>query len=383
MLFRAFVSGITAMTRVQAWWRATWGEAAAGFRADRPIYILIGVYSLLCAAYLLVRGAFHPGQVWETFLIYLKLWGDEYGIAFPAALAIVGLSHIIHRIDGRRHRRRAFGLMFGPVRMGRLIAGTLLLTMMLPFRTFFNSVKNAIPEGQGFPYDRIFADFDKALHFGVEPYRLLFGIGMQNGWVLRILEFNYNTLWFLVCFGALYWVAVSPRHNGLRLHYLICFVLVWGCSGGLLATVFSSAGPVYHDAIAGDPGRFAPLVAFLKTTSGTFGSAYDTQAYLWDLYVGQKPGLGSGISAFPSVHLGLITLNALFFRQINRRLAWIGYAYVLVILVTSVYLGWHYAIDGYASILLTVGYYFGTKALLSTRWVWARKRASAGDGAVA
>ncbi|MCP4182981.1 MAG: hypothetical protein GY761_06650, partial [Hyphomicrobiales bacterium] len=69
-------------------------------------------------------------------------------------------------------------------------------------------------------------------------------------------------------------------------------------------------------------------------------------------------GRGVGISAFPSVHVGLITLNALFAREIFPRLAGLAFAYVGIILVSSVYLGWHYAIDGYVAIFVVYAIYW-------------------------
>ena len=64
--------------------------------------------------------------------------------------------------------------------------------------------------------------------------------------------------------------------------------------------------------------------------------------------------LGSGISAFPSVHLSMATLWTIVAFRMSARLGWAALVFLLVILVGSVALGWHYAIDGYASIVVTL-----------------------------
>ena len=73
---------------------------------------------------------------------------------------------------------------------------------------------------------------------------------------------------------------------------------------------------------------------------------------LWDGYIGKIPALG--ISAMPSMHNASAVLFALAFRQVSKRLGWFFAAYAAVILVGSVHLGWHYAIDGYAGVVIAV-----------------------------
>jgi len=55
-------------------------------------------------------------------------------------------------------------------------------------------------------------------------------------------------------------------------------------------------------------------------------------------------------TAMPSMHVAVVTLNALMLSHINRYVGALGWLYAAIILLTSVYLGWHYAIDGYVSI---------------------------------
>jgi len=92
------------------------------------------------------------------------------------------------------------------------------------------------------------------------------------------------------------------------------------------------------------------------------------QASLWRLWA--DDGISS-ISAFPSMHVASSTLLALYAFTVSRPLGWAFTAYKILVMAASVYLGWHYAIDGYVStigatvIWYTVGAALRQKASLS------------------
>jgi membrane-associated phospholipid phosphatase len=135
----------------------------------------------------------------------------------------------------------------------------------------------------------------------------------------------------------------------VRSRYLFAFMLLWIVVGNVLAGLFLSAGPAFYGLVTGDVGRFADQLAFLARGDGVAHSAATYQNYLWNLHDSGETGLASGISAFPSVHVGLISLNAFFLYGYRRRLGIAAFCYVLFVGVSSVYLAWHYAIDGYVA----------------------------------
>ncbi len=70
----------------------------------------------------------------------------------------------------------------------------------------------------------------------------------------------------------------------------------------------------------------------------------DTQQLLWDGYTGKTAPIG--ISAFPSMHNASALLFALATARRSRALGIAFGIYCGIILVGSVHLGWHYAVDG-------------------------------------
>ena len=75
------------------------------------------------------------------------------------------------------------------------------------------------------------------------------------------------------------------------------------------------------------------------------------QQMLWDNYQNNKAGMGSGISAMPSMHVATAVLLALFGWRYSRQAGIALTLYAVVIMIGSVHLGWHYALDGYVGAL--------------------------------
>lgn len=327
---------------------------------DAPLYAFIAVYTLAGLAFIHVMGAWDK----TAYAIYVDRWLFTFGLFMPLVAILFDGGLVIHRFN--RRRRLAFRRIYSAKRLSCLVAGVLLLLAMILFQGTFTSVKNALPLWQGgFPHDRIQADIDAWLHFGIDPWRWLFAVA-RHEWVLAFVEWNYNVAWFVLCFGTLFFVATSPRTEEVRARYILCFMLAWIVCGNLFAGRFLSAGPAFYGLVTGDEARFAEQMVFLAASEGSNHSAVSYQDYLWTLYAAGETGFGSGISAFPSVHVALIMLNVLFAFEYSRRLGLLATAYLVLIIASSVYLAWHYAIDGYASVAIVAVIY-----ALARRWMVA------------
>lgn len=344
-------------------------------RADAPIYAVAAIYVTIGYIFMSGKGYLAFGML----NAYYAAWSVNFGLLGPVFVSIIGLIHIVVKLNHRRNL--GYRAMFAPKRVGRFVAGTiLLLTAVLLFTTMFSAVKTSFPIDHGFRFDVAQANIDKVIHFGVDPWRLLYAFA-ENPLVLRIVEANYNVLWFIICYFTLYWVCTSPRTDGMRVRYMLTWLLSWAIIGNVMAGTWLSAGPVYYGLVTGDTARFADQLAFLSTTAGERNSAHAFQAYLWKLYSSGNVGIGSGISAFPSVHVAVTTINALFISEVSRRFGLVLWAYVAFIIMSSVYLGWHYAIDGYVSVITVTAIYWALRKLVPilSRLRWKSPAAEASE----
>lgn len=274
----------------------------------------------------------------------------------PAAAAVcVLLGHLLqHVFHVRPFRPR--GLLatiredekFGLERVAMAMVPLLLVPL---FSSAFTSVKNAIPLIQPFAYDQAFMELDRALHFGRHPWELLQPV-LGHALATSIVSYLYN-LWLPLMYLILCWQVFSLRDLRLRQQYLVSFILAWALLGNGLALLLSSAGPCFYGPVVGGPDPYAPLMDYLRTADAGFTNwSLEAQRYLWENYQSTGIAVGGGISAMPSLHVAIATLQALLGWRISRRLGWLLTAYALVILLGSVHLGWHYAVDGYLSIAL-------------------------------
>lgn len=318
-------------------------KVAGHLHRDVVVYCCVATYSIACVVTLQTSGH------WEqsSHALYFVQWPLLFLWFMPLMAIAFDLAYGIFRF--RAGRVRAYRHIFGTRRLARLFSGMALLMALMLFQGSFTSFKNMLPIlAGGFQYDQVHADIDRILHFGYDPWRLLYPLA-ANRTVLAVAEWNYSILWFVVCYTPLFFVATSPWADRIRTRYMLMFMLVWVVCGNVMAGLFLSAGPAFYGAVTGDNLRFLDQQVFLST-----GQARAFQDYLWRIYQSGVAGFGSGISAFPSVHVGLVTMNALFLADTHPKLAVPAAAYTLLILASSVYLGWHYAIDGYVSMLVVV-----------------------------
>jgi hypothetical protein len=151
------------------------------------------------------------------------------------------------------------------------------------------------------------------------------------------------------------------------MRFLVSYVLCWILLGNLAAAVFSSAGPVFYAEVTGDSETFGRLMSYLRTVDGQMPlSNMAIRDRLWDAYLGHSGEMASGISAMPSLHVAIVTLCAISGWYVHWMVGVLASLFAVLIFVGSVHLGWHYAVDGYASVLATAGIWFAVGRLL--RW---------------
>lgn len=195
-----------------------------------------------------------------------------------------------------------------------------------------------------FYLDGLLADLDVSLHGGNPGEMLHALLPDEAAYPILVL---YGPVWACLWFGVFIFASLQPD-DALRDRFFWTMTISFILLGTLLATALSSVGPIFYERVY-EVDRFAGLVAQLETSIAGDAMA-SLSDFLFRNYSEDGARFGTGISAMPSVHLLVVTLNACFLGSVNRLLGVLSWVYVACILAGSVYLGWHYALDGYVSI---------------------------------
>jgi hypothetical protein len=218
-----------------------------------------------------------------------------------------------------------------------LIEKVLPILMVFAFLGAFTQMKALIPSVQPFAWDAVFSEVDRFI-FGIDPWRLTHAI--IDGPATRVLDAIYLT-WFPVFTCVIvYHAAFAPAED--RRKFFLSFYCAWLILGILAATLFSSAGPCFLELIG------SPTSQHYAGLFPTAPSSQRVMNYLAKTYINGDLGVGTGISAMPSLHVAMAFLYVLMAR--TRVMKFSSAIYCAIIFVSSVHLGWHYAIDGIVAV---------------------------------
>lgn len=286
----------------------------------------------------LVPGMAAPFWDWPSAVVLLPL--------IPLlAIGAVLYRRLVHRApyrkawaEARKHELKGDRLLS--------LAAVIVATRFL----MLNAVawKSSIPRLHPFWADPTLARIDGAIHGG-DAWALL---PMHPLWLRALDAFYIN--WFLAFLVVVLWWGWESHPDRARRLVSIAFIWVIGSIAGV---ALSSAGPVYYQAVTGDP-RFTELTSHLAAVPL---AATALQRQLWAAHAGVDTGVIKGIAAMPSIHVAMPALYAVASRGKLRRFWW---TFCALTLVGSVSLGWHYAIDGYVAIAGVAGIWWATGKLL-------------------
>lgn len=333
---------------------------------------LFGLLGLNWAAYLWVSSVYLGPN--------LSVTGSElYMILVVGVAAVVGVS-VAYSLSWAIRRSGSRGSDVGRwldflgrrVTIRQVLGVFVALPWWMVFVRIFDTLKAYIPVIIPFRWDELFMRIDRALHGGVHPWRLLHDLFGGHLVTVAIDEFYYS--WYLVVIVAIVWAAWSANRKR-RLRFFVALATVQFGLGNVLALLGSSAGPIYYEkVVAGVPaagGPFGELVGHLERVHASASlHMWPIQESLWAHYLA-LPDTGTGsIAAMPSIHVAAVVLFALATHGSHKLLSALVWGYAFFTLVGSVYLGWHYAIDGYVAAICTVLIWFG--AARFTDWYWPR-----------
>lgn len=304
-----------------------------------------------------------------------KVAGVIWLIGFWSVLvaALVGFAAAAIRSRGVRPLAAAFAWLRDDLLRADRIWGGLIVFALLPvFGWNFAYLQALMPFLHDLDWDPTFAAWDATLHFGRQPWDWLQPL-LGYPALTSLLSLIY-ALWFFVLYAVNAWQAFARQDPVRRMQYLLCTTLIWAVLGNVFCTLLASGGPVYYGRLTGLPDPFAPLFQYLDSAHGQWlNFSREIQEKMWALFLvnGEGGRIAGAVAAMPSLHVASACGFYLVARATHRWLGWAFLGFLALMLLGSVHLGWHYAIDGYAGIGGTLLLWWGCGRLL--RWPWMRR----------
>ncbi len=245
------------------------------------------------------------------------------------------------------------------------LAGLPLLLICIALLPFFSKMKAAIPLFNEYSWDNAFIEWDRAIFFGRDAWEVLQPV-LGYPLITAFLALLYQ-LWFLLLYPGCLYFAFGKVDAGLRRQFFLTYVLSWTVIGGAMATWLASVGPVFVGPLLGDA-RFDDQMAYLNAANESLPiMTLTVQQMLLDWYAADANGLGSGITAMPSMHCAIAFLFWLAMRQISRRAGIFFAVFFAITWLSSVHLAYHYAVDGLVS-LVAVAFLWKLSAFVLSAW---------------
>jgi hypothetical protein len=334
-----------------------WNDLLASLRENSPLVLFSVLFGM--APIIVAHGFSVPtspyGDLLETYLEFAATAGTS---AF-AAFALWYLYHARIRKAPNFQAEAAQRLRHDFLTRRRLLLALPVLALWPITASAFSYLKSIIPLIHPFYLDASLHRWDRLLHFGTDPWRLLQPI-FGHTWVTYLVNLGY-AMWFFVFQAVLVLQAGAAGDRKRRMQFLLSMALAWALIGNLAATLMSSAGPCYYGLVVGGADPYAALMGYLHDVSGrlsvsAFGhefhipfTALMLQDLLWQGQMDGDFGVAMGISAAPSMHVASSWIIARLAWSMGGRARICGSLFLLFIFVGSIHLGWHYAIDGYVA----------------------------------
>jgi hypothetical protein len=337
---------------------AVWRQVA---RDHLPLMAVISIYilaGLLAERVFGIRGMMEPLAYTPTYVYFLLV------AVYSAVVLLVWCRWQVRDPDGQRlgfapgwrEAAALFGRRFGTIERCGSFA---IVSLLLPL--FINTTlcwKAAIPKIQPFRWDEALMQADQRIHFGVAPWMWLQPV-LGHTDVTILMDMLYY-VWIPFVTGLVYWQAWSP-HREQRTRFFLTYTVGWILLGTVVATLLSSAGPCFYSAVTGAPSPYAPLMAYLHSVNaGHPLISLEVQGILLHEYEMGRVSPWNAISAMPSIHVAMPVVFTMLAWQGDRILGVAFAAFGVVVFLGSVHLGWHYAVDGYVSVLTMIAVWRAT-----------------------
>ncbi len=240
----------------------------------------------------------------------------------------------------------------------RLLPALCIIIALGTLMPAFSRIKSAIPLLNDYTWDQTFIAWDIAIH-GTDPWRLLQPV-LGYPEVSAALGYLYHFWFALIYIGPLCF-ALYVTDKQLRLRFFLGYFLTWTIVGMIGAISLASVGPVFLEPLLGGD-HFAEQMAYLHAANAVQTiPVIEVQQLLLEWYKSGDYGLGRGITAMPSMHVALTSLYVFATWKIDKRL-WAAFGiFWLLIMLGSVHLAYHYAVDGYVALVMVAVIWAATK----------------------
>lgn len=337
---------------------------ARGIRAHSLFFVVIALYVM---AYALLVGLVPDMNASGLLLGVAALL--LFSVPFMLiSLVMLRFYHIARHVKPERPIP-ALGLdlktyLGNPQRMAN---GLPMFLLFVGFGHIFVEFKGSIYLLNGFKWDAAFAELDRLMHFGTQPWEWLQPL-LGFPIITFLINVVYN-MWFFVMWMSWIYFGFAEQGSVLRTRFFLTYFITWIVGGSAMAIWLSSAGPVYYGRVVGGADPFAGLMQYLHAANSVLPVwAVDLQEVLWQGHLSN--GMLGEISAMPSMHNGTALLFMLAAYQVSRFWGRLMAVNALLILIGSVHLGWHYAVDGYVAWALCYAVWLAAAPV--ARW-WHRQ----------
>lgn len=260
-------------------------------------------------------------------------------IAFFAVLAVVDVAVRWWRADRTRAALRdVVRRRLAPTRLTLVVAS--LVAYHLVYICYRNLKSwNALRA----THDGWMLQLDRDLFGGHSPAVLLHDL-LGTDTAAHPLAFCYKIFTY-VCLVAV--VGCLAFLDDLRKAYVMVIAGMWAWILGTASYyLIPTLGPVFSV-----PQEFAGLT-HTSVTPMVLDDIAGRERFLADP---QAPGAFAGVAAFASLHVGFTTTVLLMLVYLRKRvLAWLCGAYLAVVVVATVYFGWHFILDLVGGVVLAV-----------------------------
>ena len=335
--------------------------------AELPI-LAIGTGLMATCLALLASKGINPGvggiivnaQLFGMFFVVLACWdaGRELYLKRPDS----PVAHLKARYTSEPFLKAALA--------GLPMQGVAIL--LLPY---FSAMKSAIPLFNDYVWDDAFVAWDRAIFLGYDAWEVMQPV-LGFPIVTAFLALLYQ-LWFLLLYPGVIFFAYARIDSSIRRQFFLSYVLSWTLVGGAMATWLASVGPCFVGPMFGDP-RFDDQMAYLNAANEQIPvMTLRVQELLLEWYGQAEGGLGSGITAMPSMHCAIAFLYWIAVRRIHRGWGAFFGVFFFITWISSVHLAYHYAVDGLVSLLAVAAIWWLSERVIAgwDRFVEARAQA--------